>query len=128
MTQTTKQRERRFRLRWRRNVMLGIVLGLVFGCGIGALAGVWVFAPGSGGMWASIVAGTIFGFVLGAFEGGMSALESPQPGREPFQVEHPVRDASDLTQKEGESDRDDARVKEPRPDAGGAGQPPRGSP
>jgi hypothetical protein len=109
MRPTTKDRERRFRLRLRRNVMLGVVLGLVFGSGIGALLGVWAFAPGSRGMWASIVGGTIFGFILGAFEGGMSALESPQPGREPSQVEHPLRDVSDLTQREGESDRDNAK-------------------
>ncbi len=109
MRPTTKQRERRFRLRWRPNVVLGVVLGLVFGSGVGAV--VWAFEPGSRGMWASIVTGTILGFVLGAFEGGMSAFESPQPGQEPFQIEYSVCDVSDLTQRHGESHRDGGRVK-----------------
>lgn len=84
---------------------LGVLLGAVLGSAIGLGLGIWAFEPGSRGMWASIVAGVIFGFALGAFAGGMSSLESPQPGREPLQADHPVRDVAGLTATEGEGPR-----------------------
>jgi hypothetical protein len=55
-------------------------------------------------MWAAVVAGVIFGVVLGAFEGGMATLESPEPGREPSQTARPVRDMPDLTRSEDARD------------------------
>jgi hypothetical protein len=100
MRQERTQRERRFRLRWRENLAIGVGVGLAIGGGLGVLLGVIAFEPGSRGMWGSIVAGVLFGVVLGAFEAGMASLESPQPGREPAQAERPVRDVSELTETE----------------------------
>jgi hypothetical protein len=100
-TRTT--RERRFRVRRRRNLVFGIVAGVVLGGAAGILLGLLAFGAGTPGMWAALVAGLIFGLVLGAFEGGMAALESPEPGHEPSQTTHPVRDVPELTRSEGET-------------------------
>ena len=105
MAQVRRERERRFRVRWRRNLMLGVVVGAFIGSALGLALGLLAFEPGSTGMWASIVAGLIFGLLLGAFEGGMSSLESPQPGREPLEADHAVRDVEGLTDVERENPR-----------------------
>jgi hypothetical protein len=100
MTTSRTSRERRFRLRGRRSLAFGIAAGVVLGGGAGLLLGLVAFRAGGPGMWAAVVAGVIFGFALGAFEGGMATLESPEPGREPSEISRPVRDVPELTGSE----------------------------
>lgn len=105
--QGPRTRERRFGLRGRGNLALGIGIGAVLGAGIGIALGAWAFGWGSGGMWTAMLAGVLFGVLLGAFEGGMSSLESPAPGSEPLESEHPVRDVPELTDTERPKPRTD---------------------
>jgi len=59
-------------------------------------------------MWLAVIAAAIFFGAVGALVGGMSSLESPDPGTEPSQFKDPVREPPGLTQTE-----DPARKSEP---------------
>ena len=67
--------------RSRRFLWIGLVLGAIAGALIGLLLGTVAFESARG-IWASILGGSIFFALVGAFTGGMSSLEPPQPGRE----------------------------------------------
>ena len=51
-------------------------------------------------MWAIAIAGAIFLGVIGAFVGGMSGLESPDPQMEPSQFDEPTRQPEGLSRPE----------------------------
>jgi uncharacterized protein YjlB len=95
--------ERRHTARSARSLSLGAVLGAIGGAAIGLGTGV-AFLEGAG-VWAVVLAVSIAGALLGAFWGGMSSLESPDPGTEPSETEHPIRDVATLTHDEGEGER-----------------------
>jgi hypothetical protein len=100
----TARRSDAFRHRWRR----GIVVGGSVGVAIGLVAGVTIGAFVGGGIafWMSLLACVVAGAAIGMFVGGLSRLESPQPGREPSEVERPVLDEPALTKSEDDpSDR-----------------------
>ena len=65
-------------------VSLGFVLGAVVGIAIGLGAGLVVFEAGSRAMWGSIVAGAVFGGLIGAFWGGMGSLGPPAAADDPL--------------------------------------------
>ncbi len=70
-------------------------------CGlVGLVIGLIVYRPGSTVMWVTFLGAGFFGALAGALAGGMSALESPDPGEEPSQFERPVSDSSGLTTEE----------------------------
>jgi hypothetical protein len=92
--------EGRFRGRWRRGIAVGAFVGLAAGTVAGLLIGVIAFEPGGTGFWMAAVGAAIFGLGVGAFVGGLSRLESPQPGREPSEVDRPIRDEPALTKEE----------------------------
>jgi hypothetical protein len=77
-----------------------IGLGAGIGAGLGLVAGlVWgsiAYRAGSFGMWLVAVGCVLFLGILGAFVGGLSGLESTDPGREPFQNEEPLAEPDDL--------------------------------
>ena len=69
--------------------MLGLLLGVIWGAiayGFGSLA-----------IWLVVVACTLFLGLLGAFIGGLSGLESTDPGREPTQREEPLAEPDHLS-------------------------------
>jgi hypothetical protein len=82
-----------------RGASAGVVLGAVLLGGVGLIVGVTVF-DGVPAIAASTLAGAIAGGGLGAYVGGLSRLESPDPGREPSETEHPLRDPGGLTKEE----------------------------
>jgi hypothetical protein len=94
--------EQRQTARSARSLGLGAVLGAVLGGAIGLAAGAAFF--GGAGVWAVAIAVAVAGALLGGFWGGMASLESPDPGAEPSETEHPVRDVSPLTHEEGEGE------------------------
>jgi hypothetical protein len=95
--------ERHHTARSARSLGWGALLGAIGGAAIGFGAG-YAFFEGAG-VWAVVLAVSIAGALLGAFWGGMSSLESPDPGTEPSETEHPIRDVATLTHDEGEGER-----------------------
>ena len=75
---------------------MGAVLGVIGGVIWGAIA----FRPGAPAMWAVAIATAIFLGVVGAFVGGMSGLESPDPQMEPSQFDEPTHQPDGLTRPE----------------------------
>ena len=92
------RREARFERRWGRGIAVGAAIGLAAGLVAGTAIG--LVAGGGTVMWMTIVACAIAGVGVGAFVGGMSRLESPQPGEEPSEVARPVMDQPELTKEE----------------------------
>ena len=64
-------------------IAVGMLVGPLVGVALGLLIGSIVFDPWSPGMWAALVAGTVFG-ALGGFFAGMSALGPPAPDDDPL--------------------------------------------
>jgi uncharacterized protein YcfJ len=64
-------------------VLVGFVLGPLIGGVLGLVVGLIAFGAGSRGMWASLVAGAIFG-ALGGFWGGLSGLGPVEPENDPL--------------------------------------------
>jgi hypothetical protein len=95
-------RSETFRNRWRRGIVLGGAIGLAAGIAAGAIVA-WSTGGGTAA-WMAVVACVIAGSGVGVFVGGLSRLESPQPGTEPSEVDRPVLDQPDLTKKEREPD------------------------
>jgi hypothetical protein len=85
--------------RLQRNLVIGAGIGAVVGVVLGLIIGSIVFGR-PGPIAASALAGTIGIGGLGAFWGLLSGLESPDPGREPGQVDEPLRDVPGLTSEE----------------------------
>jgi hypothetical protein len=82
-----------------KRVVLGAVLGGVVGAAIGVGAASLTFES-AGPIAACGIAGAIAGAMFGTFTGGMTALESPDPGREPTEVDRPIVDVPELTDVE----------------------------
>lgn len=89
----------RFRVRWRRGLVLGGAIGVAVGLAAAAFVA-WAIGGGTAGRMA-LVAGVIAGAGVGTFVGGLSRLESPRPGTEPTEVERPILDEPELTKTEG---------------------------
>jgi hypothetical protein len=62
---------------------VGFVVGPAAGVLLGLLVGLVAFEPWSRGMWASAIAGFVFGG-LGGFWGGMASLGPPAPDDDPL--------------------------------------------
>jgi hypothetical protein len=99
---TDAGRAETFRSRWRSGIVLGGAVGLAVGVGVGVLVA-WSVGGGTSA-WMALVACVVAGVGVGVFVGGLSRLESPQPGEEPSQVERPVVDEPGLTKTEREPD------------------------
>lgn len=67
-------------------IVMGLVIGPAIGGIFGLVAGLLFFEAGSRGMWASVIAGLIFG-LLGGFWGGLSSLRPPATDDEPLRRE-----------------------------------------
>jgi hypothetical protein len=103
-----QRRNARHGRRLSRRLLWGTVIGAL-ACGlVGLVVGLIVFRPWSTAMWLTVAGSAFFGACVGALAGGMSALESPDPGEEPSQFERPVTEPSGLTTKEHDH-RDDTR-------------------
>jgi hypothetical protein len=88
----------RVRRRLPRNLFLGTVVGAVVGAIGGAIVGAAI--GGGSGAIIGLVVGAFFVSGFGALVGGYGSLESPQPGEEPSQTEHPVTDVPEMTTEE----------------------------
>lgn len=87
--------------RLRRRVPLAAAIGAAVGLAAGWLGGALAFHHVGGlGFTMSLVGGAVFGAIVGALIGGYSSLESPQPSREPSEVERPILDTPTLTTTE----------------------------
>lgn len=99
MSAGTQQRHAR---RWAGRIGLGAAVG----GGLGLLAGlVWgsiAYRAGSAGMWLVVLACVMFLGLLGAIVGGMSGLESTDPGREPSQRAEPLADPEGVGPERGD--------------------------
>jgi len=73
---------------------------MVFGAAGGAVIGSVPYRVGSFAIWLAVIAAAIFFGAVGALVGGMSSLESPDPGAEPSQFDDPVHEPAGLTQTE----------------------------
>jgi hypothetical protein len=76
-----------------------IGVGAAIGAGIGLVAGlIWgaIAYGGSFAMWMVVIGCVLFLGLLGAFVGGLSGLESTDPGREPSQREEPLAGPDEL--------------------------------
>jgi hypothetical protein len=93
-------RERRHARRWLTRIGLGAAIGGSLGLVLGLIWGSVAYRAGSLAMWAVVAACAIFLGILGAFVGGLSGLESPDPGNEPSQVDEPLEEPRDLTGRE----------------------------
>lgn len=65
-------------------IAIGVVVGPAAGMVLGLLVGLIAFEAGSRGMWASLIAGALFGVLLGGFWGGLSGLGPPAPRDDPL--------------------------------------------
>lgn len=92
--------EHRHARRWVTRIGLGAAIGGSLGFVLGLIWGSIAYRVGSPAMWAVVGACAIFLGVLGGFVGGMSGLESPDPGHEPSQVDEPLEEPRDLTGRE----------------------------
>ena len=93
-------RERRHARRWVRRIGLGAAIGGSIGLLVGLTWGSIAYRAGSLAMWTVVASCAIFLGILGAFVGGISGLESPDPGHEPSQVNEPLEEPHDLTGRE----------------------------
>jgi hypothetical protein len=95
-----QDREGRVKRRTGRRVVVGGIIGTVIGAGVGLLIGAFIFDPWTAGHWAIAVALAILGGGIGMVQGGLSGLESVDPGAEPSTVRDPVRDEKRWTSRE----------------------------
>jgi hypothetical protein len=100
MDQDLERRERRHLRRLGSRIAIGALVGAGLGVIGGLIWGAIAFRPGASGMWAVAIASAIFLGVVGAFVGGMSGLESPDPDMEPSQFDEPTRQPDGLTRPE----------------------------
>jgi hypothetical protein len=89
-----------FRRRLSRGIVTGIGAGLVGGAALGVVAGLICCNPPGRAFWMAVVAFVIAGVGVGTFVGGLSRLESPDPGSEPSDVARPISDEPGLTKEE----------------------------
>jgi hypothetical protein len=100
MNRDLLRRERRHVRRWMSRTAIGGLCGAAFGALSGGVIGSIPYRAGSLAMWLAVIAAAIFFGAVGALVGGMSSLESPDPGTEPSQFDDPVREPGGLTQTE----------------------------
>jgi hypothetical protein len=98
-TQRETPEQQRIRTRLGRRLLLGGAIGLACGLVVGALVGIWWFDR-TGAVVTSGIAGAIFGMAVGMLVAGYSALESPDPGKEPSDTERPIADRTEPTREE----------------------------
>lgn len=80
-----------------RRILAGTLIGAAVGALIGLVAG--AVAYDGTAVVACALAGALGLGLLGSFIGGMSSLESPQPGNEPSERTEPLEE-TDLTSEE----------------------------
>ena len=102
---TERDLETRHGARLKTRLVLGGLAGCLLGAIVGFIVGIAAFTSPAA-IFASLLAGVIGLGGIGAFWGGMSALESPDPAREPLQSEEPL--AEPPTRVEGEPPRSEA--------------------
>jgi hypothetical protein len=90
-----------FRRRLGRGIVTGLGAGIVGGAALGIVAGLICCNPPGRAFWMAVVAFVIAGVGVGTFVGGLSRLESPDPGSEPSDVTRPIKDEPALTKEEG---------------------------
>jgi hypothetical protein len=89
-------RQERQARRWTGRIGLGAALGAGVGLVVGLVWGAIAYRAGSFAMWTVVIGCVLFLGVLGAFVGGLSGLESTDPGREPSQREEPLTGPDEL--------------------------------
>lgn len=60
------------------------------GIAIGIAVGIFAFEGRAGAVAACAIAGLVAGLLYGTIVGSFAALESPDPGQEPSETQHPL--------------------------------------
>jgi hypothetical protein len=110
-----ERRDSRHTRRLSRRLLLGACIGFAACALVGLIVGLIVFRPWSTVMWVTVIGAGFFGAAVGALTGGMSALESPDPGEEPSEFAHPVSDPGGLTRTEHDQRTDAGTAPEDAP-------------
>jgi hypothetical protein len=103
------ERERKVERRAVRRVAGAAVLGALIGALLGLATGAAIFAPWNAGDWTMALAGAILGGGIASVQGGLSGLESVNPGREPAEHDRPVREVRSWTSPERDERRHESR-------------------
>jgi hypothetical protein len=82
--------------RWTARIGLGAAVGAGLGLAVGLIWGSIAYGARSVAMWMVVFGCVLFLGILGAFVGGLSGLESTDPGREPSQRAEPLAEPDDL--------------------------------
>jgi hypothetical protein len=79
-----------FEPRLKGRLSAGLILGVLVGGGFGLIVGLFVFERRPGAIAACVLGGVIAGLLYGTLIGSFAGLESPDPGTEPSETEHPL--------------------------------------
>lgn len=80
----------------------GLILGALVGGSCGLIIGLFAFEGRTGAIAACVLGGVIAGLLYGTLVGSFAGLESPDPGAEPSETEHPLSEPA--IEEEGEPD------------------------
>lgn len=98
-TGTEPQDTRRMHRRLQTGLTRGLFVGVIAGAIVGLVVGLIWSSPSRPAFWMAVVGFAVFGLAFGGLLGGYGSLESPDPGREPSDTEHPLEERA-LTREE----------------------------
>lgn len=104
MTGTEPQHTRRMHRRLERGLTGGLLVGAIGGAVVGLVVGLIWSSPSQPAFWMVMAGLAIFGLAFGGLLGGYGSLESPDPGKEPSDTEHPLEEGA-LTREEHPANR-----------------------
>ena len=79
-----------FEPRLKGRLSAGLILGALVGGSLGLLIGLFAFEGRAGAIAACVLGGVIAWLLYGALVGSFAGLESPDPGTEPSETQHPL--------------------------------------
>ena len=99
---------RRVGSRLRSRFAIALIAGPIIGLAGGALIAVIAFDTWGRGSVMVLIGAAVAATLLALLWAGYSSLESPDPGREPSDTQHPIADRPQLTREENDDalDRD----------------------
>lgn len=77
-------------------------MGPLVGLAVGGVIASFAFDSWGAGAIMVLLAGAVAGTLLALLFGGYSSLESPDPGEEPSDTQHPIADRPELVREEND--------------------------